>query len=88
MVCGRPPASAIRFSLLFAKNAIERPSGDQNGWCPPSLPSMRRLSTSANRRTHSRLLPSAEIATKTRRVPSGDTAISAVPRGNVAPPGG
>ena len=31
MSCGRPPASAIRFSLPCAKKAIERPSGDQNG---------------------------------------------------------
>ena len=88
MSCGRPPASAIRFSLLWAKNAIERPSGDQNGRCAPSLPSIARLSTSSNRRSQSLLLPSAEIATKTRRLPSGETAISAVPRGNFVPSGG
>src|SRR5215475_3054331 len=32
------PATEIRLRALFAKNAIERPSGDQKGYCPLSVP--------------------------------------------------
>ena len=82
-----PPASVILFSLPRAKKAMERPSGDQKGRVPPSLPSIARVSTESKRRTHSFREPSANSAPNTRRLPSGETAMSAVPRGNLVPSG-
>jgi hypothetical protein len=38
IVCAACSARERRFSAWSAKNAIERPSGDQNGYCPPSVP--------------------------------------------------
>ncbi len=88
MSCGKPPASAMRFNFSFAKKAIERPSGDQNGPDAPSVPSIKRGSTVAKFRTHSCATPLVLIATNTSREPSGDSAMSAVPRGSDVPAAG
>ena len=74
--------------VVNVKNAIERPSGDQNGYRAPSVPSITTQSVASNRRSQSRGLPSADNATKTTRVPSGEMAISAVARGKMVPFGG
>jgi hypothetical protein len=88
MSCGTPPVSAIRFSLLCAKKPIVRLSGAQNGYIPSSLPSIGLLFTASKRRSHSFLRPSADSAVNTTRLPSGETAISAEPRGNLVSGGG
>ena len=78
----------MRFSLPPLKKPIQRPSGDQNGRRAPSLPVMAWLSMASKRRSHSLNVPSADRAPNTRRLPSGDTAMSIVPRGNRVPSGG
>ena len=45
-------------------------------------------STASKRRNQSFLVPSAARVTNTSELPSGETAISAVPRGNFVPAGG
>ena len=42
-VTGGPPATSIFFSLPRAKKPMNRPSGDQNGNAPPSVPEARAL---------------------------------------------
>ena len=80
-----PPRSSILTSLFCATNPIARPSGDQNGNTAPSLPAMSCGSGPSNRRSHRCRVPSDDNATNTRRLPSGETAISAVPRWKVVP---
>ena len=67
-VCGAPPATSILFKLPSAKKPIERPSGDQNGNAPPSVPSSGCGTADASERTDSRETPSTD-ATKATVLP-------------------
>src|SRR5262249_27061129 len=83
---GGPPAAPIFFNLLFAKNPINRLSGDQKGLFAPSVPASTRGVTESKSRTQSRSTPLV-VATSARCCPSGETAgILSLP--NVPPAGG
>src|SRR5690606_41005919 len=76
---------SVACSLPFAKYAICRGSGDQNGFDAPSEPSSRRSESLCNVRTQSPVRPVASsLATKARYVPSGD---STPPDARLAPAG-
>jgi hypothetical protein len=72
-ICRFPPSTSIRFSLLSAKNAIERLLGDQNGNEAPSVPPTTAAEPVSKERSHSAGRPS-EGATKTICLPSGEIA--------------
>src|SRR5215212_6228405 len=50
--CGSPPSMSSRFNLLFAKKPIDRLSGDQNGYSPPSVPCSARGAVTSSDRIH------------------------------------
>src|SRR5262245_3491222 len=66
------PATAIRFSALLAKNAIDWPSGDQNGYCPPSVPASGSGVSESIDCSHSCDRPSDRFTVNTIRDPSGE----------------
>jgi hypothetical protein len=71
---GRPPSTSTRLSWRSAKNPMERPSGDQNGCAPPSVPGMAR--TSWEPRSRNQILQVDSVParpTNTRRAPSGES---------------
>jgi len=70
---GVPPGRSIRRSFPAAKNARERPSGDQNSDVAPSVPASGFASSSATPRIQARNGPAAPRAVNARRDPSGDT---------------
>src|SRR5262245_37173755 len=65
---------SIRFSLLSAKNPIERLSGDQNGCWAPSVPVNARTVPESSARTHMRDR-ALSVATNASVRPSGEIAI-------------
>jgi len=67
-----PPFASIFFRARSAKKPMNRPSGDQNGRCAPSVPASSRGEGSSRCRTQSRLGLSPRRALKTRREPSGE----------------
>src|SRR5579871_5219270 len=68
------PSKSIRFSFpSVLKNAIDLPSGDQNGKEPPSAPARGVTSGMASERIHMRY-PLLEVVTNATRRPSGETA--------------
>ena len=70
---GAPPRRSIRRSLVPAKNASERPSGDQNSDVAPSVPASGLAFSSATA-PHPDPDGSAPLrAVKAICVPSGDT---------------
>jgi len=70
---GAPPLPSIRHSFPFATNPMERPSGDQNGKYAPSVPDNSTASSLSSERIQRDIFPSLP-ATKTIRVPSGESA--------------
>ena len=68
-----PPAMSILLSASCAKKAMERPSGDQNGYEAPSVPCKSRDVSVSSGRTQIWIVPDASLAVNARRVPSGDT---------------
>src|SRR5689334_8253163 len=69
-----PPSRSIRFNVLAAKNASDRPSGDQNGSEAPSVPGKNRDRSDRNSRTQSRESSEASPTAATHK-PSRDTAM-------------
>src|ERR1700730_6735699 len=69
-VVGRPPAISIFLSLPWAKNPMERLSGEQKGKAAPSVRGSACHLGESNEYNQRRGLPS-ETATVTRRCPSG-----------------
>jgi len=87
-VSARPPSAGTTFSLLFEKNPMRRPSGDQNGSAALSVPSSRRDVIESSERTHNSFSDRAtDPTTNATIVPSGDTA-TAVESGYTCSPGG
>jgi hypothetical protein len=84
------PGMAICRSLPPAKNPIDRPSGDQNIDCAPSVPASGVASTDASGRTKILEFGADDPAAKASIVPSGDTAngIRSTDVRNVRPGGG
>src|SRR4029453_17241319 len=83
-ICGGPPAMSIFFSLLRAKNPMNRLSGDQKGYEASSVPASicGSLASSALIQSAPRL--PGEFATNATCRPSGDTASCAA--GTEPPP--
>ena len=59
---------SVRFSLLSARNPIDRLSGDQNGYAPLSVPASGRADTESSDRSHNHGCPS-EVAAN-RKLPA------------------
>ena len=90
----RPPGSRRRpaiaagrrrslyLSLPLAKNPTDRPSGDQKGYCPPSVPASGRAEVESSGRAHN-CGPRGPSPLNTRVRPSGEIANDA----SVAVPG-
>src|SRR6188474_557774 len=72
-VVDEPPSMSILFNRPAAKNPMERPSGDQNGRVPRSVPRSGRAAGESSERSHSCDRPSDE-PTKTIFDPSGEIA--------------
>src|SRR5512139_1253699 len=68
-----PPLASTRLSFPAAKNAICRPSGDQNGYADPSVPGSSTASASPSDRTYN-VAPPCELTPNTTRRPSGEMA--------------
>ena len=66
-----PPATGIRFSFSFAKNAKDWLSGDQNGESAPSVPSNSTMAVDPRSRRKSFRRP-FRLALNTTRCPSGE----------------
>src|SRR5580704_6231353 len=73
-VMGGPPDTSIFLSFPPAKNPRKRLSGDQNGRAAPSVPGSACAASVSSERTQRRDLPSALVAMKAIRRPSGETA--------------
>src|SRR5215467_326886 len=73
MLSTGPPELSVFFSFPPAKNAMKRPSGDQNGWRAPSVPGRGRAASESRLRTHIWVL-SSTVATKASVRPSDDSA--------------
>src|SRR4029077_10609526 len=73
-VMGGPPETSIFLSFPPAKKPRKRLSGDQKGDEAPSVPAIACAVSASSERTHRRFLPSALLATKAIRRPSGETA--------------
>ena len=58
-VCGVPPATSSFLSSPAAKNAMARPSGDQKGKEPPSVPGSCCADSESSSRSHNVSLPMA-----------------------------
>ena len=69
-VCAAPPAISSRLSLPSAKNPIERLSGDQKGYAPPSVPASGRTEPASSERSHKRGWPS-ELGGEHKLLPVG-----------------
>ena len=65
---------ALRLSFPEAKNATNRPSGDQKGNAAPSVPGTAWASMRSSGRIQMRDDSPLRVATNARRVPSGDSA--------------
>jgi hypothetical protein len=63
----------MRFNFRSAKNAIDLPSGDQNGKVAPSVPGGSLPAVEFSGRNHSGSRPS-KVNAATRRRPSGEIA--------------
>src|SRR5512141_2189318 len=66
--------ASTTFSLPWAKNPSDRPSGDQNGNVAPLDPRIENASSESSGRTHRSTWSSGPLAENATRVPSGDTA--------------
>src|SRR5262245_8854744 len=73
-VRGAPPAISIRLSLLSAKNASDRLSGDHVGKFAPSVPGNARAVTESTGRSHKEGGPDFPRAANTTDFPSGEAA--------------
>src|SRR3954466_6852371 len=69
-----PPLAGTFLSLPSAKNAIQRPSGDQNGSCASSVPVSDSVASRSIGRRQRTGLPPAAVATNTIACPSGEIA--------------
>src|SRR5262249_34689456 len=69
---GEPPLISIRRSWPRAKNASERPSGDQKGPLAPSVSTSGLAVTEPSGRIQIRCVPSVAAATNASCRPSGD----------------
>src|SRR5678816_411447 len=88
-VTGVPSGGSSRFSLSPAKNAIDRPSGDQMTVRAPSVPATGRASTDDIGLIQTRWSPLASSATYASCDPSGDSAMDGASTVSLnAPPGG
>ena len=76
MGCSPIPLCSTFSNCPRMKNAIQRPSGDQNGHYAPSLPWISMGCVDSRALTHSVLTPSALAATNATRRPSGEMAKS------------
>src|SRR5262245_53928111 len=70
--CGGPPETSLVRSLPPAKNAMERLSGDQNGFVALSVPGKGCIVSESNERSQRRVLPEESLTTIARRRPSGE----------------
>jgi hypothetical protein len=68
-----PPSIATRFIMASAKNPMDRPSGDQKGFEPRSVPASGRIADESSERSQRRDGPSP-LATNTMLRPSGESA--------------
>src|SRR4030095_11139748 len=57
---GVPPLTATFFTRPSAKNPIDRPSGEKNGACAPSVPEMATASSLSTGRRYSRQPPASQ----------------------------
>ena len=73
ITAGGPPSIGIFFSLPSAANPTHRPSGEKNGFRPPSVPASGVTSSWSSRRRHKRVVSPCWLAYTTRE-PSGETA--------------
>src|SRR5215467_4719541 len=81
-----PTRSRLSLPSSFAKNAIDSPLGDQNGYSASLVPGSSRASGDDNSRSHSIWpLPSGLCATNAIDRPFGDTAGAVL---NSSPDGG
>src|SRR5262245_39432775 len=69
---GTPPEISIFLSLDWAKNPIERLSGDQNIASAPSVPTKGRASKEPSARSQRSSLPSLVLRRKATYRPSGE----------------
>src|ERR1700693_4272537 len=84
-----PPERSRRFNFPSAKNAMERPSGDQKTDEARSVPARGRASRAESARNQSRCPPDGSDAMYTGCEPSGETASSGASTPETkAPPGG
>src|SRR6476620_11574116 len=81
-VCVEPSSMLIRFSLVSAMKAMDRPSGDQKGVDARSVPGSGRAVSESSERSHNCGAPSA-LAEYTIFDPSGDNASDAFLVGGV-----
>src|SRR5271169_4152305 len=73
-VVGGPPDTSIFLSFPSAKNPRKRLSGDQNGRKAPSVPASTCAVSVSSERIQRADFPSALVAAKAIRRPSGETA--------------
>ena len=65
----------MRFTLPPTKNAIDRPSGDQNGKSPLSVPASGRAVIESSGRSQSDGAWPPTVRRNTIALPSGETAV-------------
>ena len=92
-VCSLLPSVSIRFNFPPAKNPMERPSGDQKEWPPPSVPGSNLPSPASLRlRSQRASFPWPSTTEDTSCLPSGEMAgappASLIASGNWSPVGG
>src|SRR5688572_31387301 len=74
MVCAGPSGKVFFFNLPSANQAMERPSPDQNGYSPPSVPSSSSGASASSSRSHKYVRPSGVVASKINCRPFGESA--------------
>ncbi len=84
----RPPVRSNRQSWSWAKNAIDCPSGDQNGAAAPSVPGRATAVSESRRRSQRCDSPCGESSTNAKRCPSGESAPKLDRSLNSCPSGG
>src|SRR5688500_2093431 len=62
IVCAGPSGKVFFFNLPSANQAMERPSPDQNGYSPPSVPSSSSGASASSSRSHRYVRPSGVVA--------------------------
>ena len=88
IVWGGPPDGLTFLSFPSAKNATQRPSGDQIGSIPPSVPGNDRLRSESSDWIHSSRLFCPVARTNTKCRPSGDGMADSIPLGRATCRGG